>query len=232
VKPTPSGRYWPSIICLAVTLVVGCGVREPRASNTRSCDDIAALELRSLLRETISPEDMKNHLAAAFQVPVEKIESAQNADGSGYVQVTKNGMAYTVVMQDSHPLSGRLLFDSRPPPVQKAIQCLGNPQWYRAYYAYGPTAVDHTLSLVMYYPAEGIAIWAGTYGHTKEPPPLDQNMPIDFLDFVVPSLDEQATMENLLRDHAPEFREEIKRQLKPWPSDWRDLQVEVDPALR
>jgi hypothetical protein len=84
----------------------------------------------------------------------------------------------------------------------------------------------------MYLPASGIAAYAMTYGHTKEPPPLDQNIWVRFIDFVVPSTDEKMTMNDLMRERSPEFREEIKRQLKPWPSEWQDLQVEVDPALR
>jgi len=221
-----------SVTSLTILMAISCGVTVPRVSDTRTCDDITDMRLRSLLHETLSPEDMKRRLAEIYGVLPGKVDSATNDDGSGYVKVSQQGMAHTLVTQDSHPIGGRLLFDSQLPSAQKVVQCLGNPEWYWAYYSVRPKGAGNPLALYMYWPSKGIHAYVIMVAHIKEPPSLDGNMPVTFIDYVLPSSDEQTTMDELTSDHSPVIRDHLRDQLKPWPGQWQDLQIELNPILR
>ena len=128
-------KHWLHSLTIVMTLcVAGCGVIPRMASNARGCDDITAIELRALLKEAIPPIDMRNRLAVLYQVPTEKVEFSLHEDHTAFLNVTKNGLAHTVLMTGTQLYQATVTFKTDSPPVETAVRCLGEPTWYWAYY--------------------------------------------------------------------------------------------------
>lgn len=225
---------WLLLSLTAVTLfIAGCGRdTTPQVGDARSCDEIAAVGLRALLKETLMPEAMRKRLAETYQVSLQDVEFNLHEDNTAFLNVVKNGMSHTIRMKGMHPSEGSVTFNSQRPSVAKATQCLGEPRWYWAYYFFGPGGPDHMLELSIFIPAQGAWIDASTYGKDKRPPPVDGRVPVSFVAFVVPSVNEAATMTQLLDVIGPSLRGQIESQMKPWPGKWEAIQVEVDPGLQ
>lgn len=237
----------------------GCGVNAPRASDTRTCDDIAIAPLQALLSQRVTPTQMEILMAEAYKAPLDSVESTIFADdgstlvvrkggvvvdqsscslvncpkGLAGVLLRKEGITYSIEMEGDVPVSARILFDTLPMSSGKAISCAGEPDLYHAYYAFGPTATDHLLSIHLFVSRKGVVIYASTFGKTPVPPKLTDDIPVTFLDIVIPS-GHESTVEALLRNSPPEseYGRRIRQGLKAWPGNWQDIQIEIDPALQ
>lgn len=222
------------LLVAAIFVIAGCGVVPAPKASMRACEEITALELRSLLSEAVSPESMRARMSETFGVEIEKVEYNLHDDGSAFLNVKRDQTAYTMRMQGSQPVEAAVTFFSRMPTVDKVLECLdaGAPEVYRAYYAYGPGAMNHMLSVHLFIPHSGIEVYASTYGREKTPPALDGSLPVSFVVFVLPATDTHATMLKLLKQMGLEYGAQLERQLKPWPGSWQDVQIDIDPALR
>jgi len=220
------------LFVLAISMV-GCSVNVPRASDTRTCDDVAIVLLQGMLTQQMTPANMRDRLVETYKVPSDQAQYVISNDNGASVSVHKGGIKYSVEMQGNDPVGARIQFDTLPMSAGKAISCIGEPDLYRARYAFGPSATDHLLSLNLFIPRQGVEIYAFTFGTSKFPPKLTEDIPVAFLSVVIPS-DHESTMAALLRDSPAdsEYGQQLRRQLKPWPGNWQDIQIEIDPALQ
>ncbi len=209
-------RYRLLLLVIGVWLY-GCNASSP----PRSCAEILAQDLRTLLSEEKSSIEIQSRIAVIYDLPLEKIIAA--SQGFSW---TKDGLVGTFITEA--PVGASIKYLDRPPFAEAVQSCIGTPQKYRAWYHVTPASnYQPFLEFDMYFVQQGILARVVQEGGGNEPPRLDGKNPTVFFYYVQPSSAEE-TMEKLTFGISPE---QIT-QIKPWPGNWEDIIVERAPGLR
>ncbi len=218
------------LLLLIVLMTAGCSTVRTPIAVSQPCKVIDASGLRSLLAQTAPPEEMRMRIAKAVGVSVNEVEFNLHEHQSAFLGIKRDGIAYALRMQGVQPVRVSVSFDL-PPTAGAVIECLGAPRAYRARYALGQDGTNHPLSIHLFIPNQGAAVYAYTYGKAIPPPALDDSIPVSSIEYVLPARDENLTIARLLEGYGQEYRKLLESQLKPWPEAWENIQVDIDPAL-
>jgi hypothetical protein len=210
------------LLTLAAGLLsVGCA---PYRSS-RSCGEISAAHLRALIEDTTSVEQAVAQVCHAYHVARDDVEvtGVPGEPGGGDLGWTVDGVHYKVAVRSSRVVWARMTYESDPPSADQVMRCWGVPEAYIAAYCFRPQPLRHRAALVLYYPALGVACWAGKYGHGEHPPQFDGNVPIEAFDFVPLGSREAALVYLLSRGRAQTSDDRIWHELDSWPATWQEI---------
>ncbi len=213
-------RY--SLLVLVALCTGACEAWQP----ARTCDEVGARILRDIMQQPGSPEEVRAQIANAYGLLKEQVLMTSRADETNF-RWTKDNVDFSVGIGGATPVEGGLYYNSRPPSVATVIDCLGAPDFYRAYYQRGgPEESTNILGLYLYFARRGVAAAAYVHGSGKEPPKLNMALPMQDFRFV-PVLSIEDTMALLNENYSAEFRQ----QIKPWPGKLEDVVIGIEPGL-
>jgi|GEM_PF-6799595 len=209
-----------------VVLVLGVGLLLAGCApyrSLRTCEEIAAANLRALIEETTSLEQGAARVAETFHVPAEEVRVLRSHDNpnDGDIEWRVAGVHYTIIVKSSSVLSARMTCESRPPSAGEVIQCLGAPDRYWAYYYPRFESPRRLAELHFFFPALGITCWGYKYGTGDRPPQFHAGDAMEIFDFVL--LGSSREVMDRLLEKVPE---QAKEGTKPWPGDWREVKVQ------
>ena len=130
-------------------------------------------------------------------------------------------------MDGTIPVAASLNYKARQPSLGSVIRCLGSPTLYRAHYRYAPGGIHHTLDFELYYIQQGIMALTQLDGFGNQVPRLDGNTPIVFFSYV-PVDSNDKTLDRLTAG----ITYEMKQEISPWPGNFDNITVKIDPSLQ
>jgi hypothetical protein len=110
------------------------------------------------------------------------------------------------------------------------LRCLGVPDRYWASYTQSVEARELTLNLL--FASKGALVYgANIYPfNQRQPPTLEETLPITGLTIVRPGSAEQI-IQNIYGGQSNQLSIQMLRDAKPWPGDWKDLQIMDESGL-
>ncbi len=213
------------LVCLlASLLLIGCMPTQKPVT----CDEI--VNFRAQIGKTFTRESLRAWIHDTYQIPLESIRENTLADGQSlslhwgdpdrvYYSVTLN----QYVIEDT-------MFGRPQASVGDLTHCLGQPAAYRATYKRVPSGNELGLTLV--YPDSGV-LAAGTrifHAQLKQPPSVGTDFPVWYLRFVKPGTTDQVLSEIYIAGWG-QANDGILQQYKPWPGNWSDIAVDIDPVV-
>lgn len=201
---------------LLILLLFGCGT----FTSSRTCEEIAATELRELLRQPESREKTRTAIAKVYDLPLERVDASSG--GFGW---SKDDVIGNFTIRDDAPTYASLNYRNRQPSVDEVIRCLGRPDLYWAWYSYAP-GDTHRLNFELYYRDQGIAALVQIVGTGNEPPHLDGGTELVHFSFFPPSSSERM-IERMGEGHGSLWWQ----QIKPWPDNIKDIVIGKDASL-
>ncbi len=221
-----SKRVLLQLVLVAGLLLAGCA---PYRSS-RTCEQIRAANLRALVGEAMSVEQAVARVTETFHVAGEDVKVTRAYDDPDFADVRwrVDGVSYRITLRSSRILLASMEYESNAPSADQVIGCLGAPDRYWAVYypplPGGPLAVFRVAYLNFYFPALGITCRGEKRGLGDRPPRFDGGVPIDGFLFV-PLGPPDEVMDQLMMGEGNEER--IKREMKPWPGDWSQVEVHL-----
>jgi len=211
------------MLLLIVALCVGaCEASQP----ARTCNEVNGLVLRNIIKLPQSPQGAQRQIANGYGLAQEQVSMSSLGDET-YLQWSKDNVDGNVRLGGTKPAGGGLYYKSRPPSVASVIDCLGSPDFYRAYYQRGGPEVSwNSLELHLYFVRQGVLAVAYVHGSGKEPPRLNMGLTMQAFGFA-PVDTPEDTMAHLNENYSAEFLQ----QIRPWPGKLEDVIVEIDPGL-
>ncbi len=234
-------KLWCLFALLFSMTLAGCTTIGP----VRSCDEIALSALQPLMHEAMPAERVVEQIRKIYQLPpesvtVHRVEALSTAApwlnekyqvGDTIVSWGKDEARYVLTIGNERITGIGVMYDQHAPSTDQVIRCLGTPEKYWAFYSPGPLPTKRLAQLHMFFPASGVIASAVRFGDGERPPRFDGNARVpDFL-FVPPGSGEEA-IARFLSDRPDDMRQQIAQQLKPWPGNWEDIVIEIDPSLR
>ncbi len=216
-----SKRALPPLVLVVGLLLSGCA---PYRSS-RTCEEIRAANLRAVIQGSTSVEQAVTRVAETFRVAGEDVKVTRAYDDPDLADVSwrANGVRYLISMHSSSILWGSMAYESNAPSADQVIECLGAPETYWAFF-YPPAAgesLDRVAALDLFYPALGVLCYLKKSGLGDRPPRFDGGVPVYTVAFV-PLGPPDEVMEQLLYQGN---EERIRREMKPWPGDWKEVEV-------
>ena len=216
-------RRW--IYLLFVLLLVACAPMKQR-----SCNEISAAALRSILFKEITVDDLLTWIAQTYHVPSENIRVDVIKGTFQSITWTTEGIQYRVYTEESVATGAVLLYEWGLPSANQVIACLGTPERYRAEYTLD--IPGNQLGFGMLFPAQGILASGAEFlrSRPKEPPPIKGSFRLYGFVITQPGSGEQILREIYCQGSA-ELCERMLQKYKPWPQDWQNIVIEIDPRL-
>ena len=213
------------VYLMLILLLAGCAYVRP---GKPSCEEITTL--RAQIGRELSPELFRAWVAQTYRLPLESITVETRADGQEYaIHWKKHGVWY------SASLERRVLVDVRrhgPKAISadRVIACLGEPEWYSAQYKWA--IPGHALHCALLFPDQGILAHDAKFLRSRpmQPPPINGHFPISGFVFKQPGSAEQILYQ--IHGHNSAHYEEVLQEYKPWPGEWEDIVIEIDPSLQ
>lgn len=210
---------------LLVVLLTAC-----TSTKHFGCDEISAITLRPILSKAVAIEQLPTWLAEVYHISPQDIRIEIDQDKSFRLLMWEaDDVFYTMHIRNSIPIGVIVWYNhSKPPSVDQVIICLGVPTKYRAIYKHDVEAkkLDFEMLFLNHnIRAEGWKFFRWTY---QNPPSIDKTFPIYRL-----IVGELISVEEMLGQTPPPDRTESElSQFRPWPGNWQDIIVEIDPSIR
>jgi len=214
------------IYLLFVLLLVACA-----PVKQRSCNEISAAALRLILFKEITVDDLLTRIAQTYHVPSESIRVDMISNGIFQrITWTTEGIQYNVYIEESVATGAVLLYEWGRPSADQVIACLGTPERYRAEYTWD--IPGNQLGFDLLFPAQGILAFGVEFlrSRPKEPPPIKGSFRLYGFDITQPGSGEQILREIYCQGSA-DLCERMLQKYKPWPQDWQNIVIEIDPGL-
>lgn len=208
---------------LLVFLLTACTL-----TKSRSCDEISAAALRSILLKETSTEQLLIWITHTYHVSPQdvRIDADQRRTFQIFVWETDD-VSYTIHMRGSTPTGAMIWYNSRPLFAGQVINCLGAPERYYASYKRDVEATK--LELEMLFPDQSIRAEGWKFFRWIRPirPAIDETLPIYRL-----SVGKLISVEEMLgRAPRSDEAESESRKYQPWPGNWQDIVIEIDPSI-
>lgn len=203
-----------------VVLLVGCSLSGPP-----NCEVIQASALRAQLNQETSLDHFKDWVSHTYHVSPKTIRAIPSIDDRDFWTVYWEvaGHTYRTTLDDGRVGRGATVSFNRGVPASHIISCLGMPVQYYARYNWD--LGKYALHLTLLYPDQGILATGARYFYPKpdQIPTIESAFGIYLLTYGPPGWTEQ------LQQSASNPSGEL---YKPWPGNWKDIQIEIDPRAQ
>jgi hypothetical protein len=216
---------------LLCSIITACGGRFP----IRPCDDVTLAASRSLMGKpfTISALTAKVetiHGLAPESISVLTVEESMTLPlsndqrykvGDQYLSWSLDGASHGLLVRDDWVKIASVVFTRRLPPVGQAIQCLGLPEHYWAFYPVGPS---NQVALLLLYESQGITVVATGHAVGSQQPPRWSDSTVEQIQAVPPTPTETLPLRMLETIIPSSARRAVDERL-PWPRTWEDIVI-------
>lgn len=219
-------------LLILVLLLGSCTYLTYLGQKELSCEEIATL--RAQVGKEFSLESLRRWIHETYQVPLESIWVATTPDGQTHIVHwgDANRTYYYASLHQPELVVDDITFGGVRGSAGSLIACLGEPALYEAWYKFDPPAYANHLHITLLFPEQGVLASGARFfrSRPKEPPPINDDFPIEFIRFIRPGTAEQVL--NNLYGHLPtNLYEQALRNYKPWPGNWQDIVIEIDPSI-
>jgi hypothetical protein len=214
---------------LLILVLAGC---IPMLQPQRDCDEVSAVQLRGLFAGQYSVDQFRAWAARTYGISAEEVqvEPASKEKDDWSIHWAMAGATYAAGLRGSKVLGAGVTYGSNPPSADRVLSCLGAPGEYRA--AFDKMVEASQLSLDLLFPAQGILASGARFAafNQRQPPPLNENFAVSSFVVVPPGSAEQV-LRQVYGGLSNDQYEKVVREFKPWPGDWENLQIQIDPAI-
>ena len=214
------------LMLMLVLLLVVCAYGKPRKPGP-GCEEIATL--RAQIGSELSPDSFREWVAQTYRLPLESITVETRADGQHHViRWGKHDVSYTASLE--RLVLVHIGYSLAWTSADRVIACLGEPEWYSAQYKWA--IPGHALHCALLFPDQGILAHDAKFLRSRpmQPPPINGHFPISGFVFKQPGSAEQILYQ--IHGHNSAHYEEVLQEYKPWPGEWEDIVIEIDPNLQ
>lgn len=216
-------RSYPTLLALVALLLsillAGCTLGVPAQP---SCDELTLLQ--SQISRQASAEELRAWIAETYDIPPESITSDPVPQTQGYLlQWRKNDLWHNIDIKKG--VVTAVGVDTSGFTASDAIACLGQPSHYSAMYGY-ETPGGPELSLRLLFPEHGVLAGGGRilWARPAQPPAITGDFPLNGMQFMRPGAAD-ALLEEAHRAYTPALAQQLLDAYKPWPGDWKDVQI-------
>jgi hypothetical protein len=219
-------KFAPLVLALFLT---ACGAIAPERLD---CDQITASVLRAQIGKQFAPEEFLAWVSDVYRVPQgnTRLDTA-GAGRSSTLYWQGDGISYIAVIDGSGLASVSLAYKQRRPSAAEVVACLSAPEQYRA--SYGSDIPGNNLQLDLLFPAQGVLVFGNQFlpARPQQPPPIEGKFEMSHMTVVSPGPADQV-LRGIYGRSSADLVGSMLPQYKPWPGDWKDIVISVDPSLR
>lgn len=215
------------LACFLVSLLLaGC----VPAHKPLSCDELT--NLRAQVGKQFTLESLRTWILDTYHVPQETIlEEVVPGRAQGYLVLWgERDRTYTVILDQS--LVKDVTFTGPQAPVEDVVRCFGLPGLYGA--VYKPDTPGAQLGLDLVLPDSGLLTTGARFYRfgsiPSQPPAIPDDFPLTLFRFVTSGTTEDV-LHSLFGELPSSDYEHKKKAYRPWPGDWKDLVIEIDPTI-
>jgi len=213
-----------SLLSLAACLKAG--------ESTLTCDQIAVLQ--DNIMTSFSEDKFEDWVVNTYDLKsldeVEKYDVLESSISRVIYKWTLSGYNYSATLADGQLVEARIGKDSRNEhngiPIREIMVCLGEPQFYNAYYDIEKRDTSGHMDFDILYPSDGVFI--NTYRYYKpipqKTPLIGDGYPVDAILIGIP-----GSSEEVLQQFVPNATGYF--DLKPW-DEWENIEVDIAPKMQ
>lgn len=209
------------LLCVGMAvLLVGCSF-----SGHPDCEVIQASALRAQFNQETSLDHFRDWVSNTYHVSPKTIRVIPSIDNRDYWTIYWEvaGQTYDITLDNGRVDRGAGISFNRGVPASHIVSCLGPPAQYYAGYHWD--LGKYVLHLTLLYPDQGILATGARYFYPKPDriPTIESTFGIYRLTFGPPGWTDQL-QQSVLNPSGELY--------KPWPGNWKDIQIEIDPRAQ
>lgn len=189
-----------------------------------SCDELIILQ--GQISRQASAEEMRAWIAQTYHITPESIALDPVPQLQAQLLTWKNqGLWYHLDMDVEKGIVTGVGVDTAGLTASDTIACLGQPSMYSATYGY-ETEGGTQLNLDLLFAERGILVGGARIlrDRPQEPPAITGSFLMNGVRFM-PAGSAVELVQQLGSEYVPGLREQVIKGYKPWPGDWKDVQV-------
>ena len=204
------------IVFILTQALLGCGANVPTP-----CDALLVPVFGNLLAAHSDPKLIESVVSTEFQVAPQGVQTSGLYLGGYIVQWSSGGRQF--YFEDAGKPRLKLKWTSMVPSLGRALECLGNPDFYQTN-AFLQLDGRTTISLFLWYEARSMFVAAGHYGPSTE---FSSEEKIEYITFA----DGNTRQERLIAAHTLGSPAGLlsMRSVRTWPGSLSGIVVESEP---
>lgn len=151
-------------------------------------------------------EDAKAWVARVFSAEVQDNGREGNLR---FLYWTSDGRTWSLHLREDETTLG-VLWEIDPPALHEVIRCIGEPEYYNAYYDRGSLSSE----LGIFYPSRGLSFGARQSGLVER---FDPMAAVTRISYYMPGSLENTILAPSAVEPGSELYERLRHSIRPWP---------------